>query len=139
MTTEATRAALEDMIDAFQRGDHTRLAARYDDDIEWLLYAPTSIFPFAGLKRGKAAVLTGLLLVYQTYRIARYDVTVTVVDGGRAASIADLHLVQRSTGRVITAKFANFYRFRDGILYGYRGFTDSFDWAEQVLGREIEP
>lgn len=139
MTTETTRAALEDIIDAFQRGDHTRLAARYDDEIEWLLYAPTSIFPFAGLQRGKAAVLTGLLLVYQSYSIASHDVSLTVVDGDRAASIADVRLVQRSTGRVITANLASFYRFRGGKLIGYRGFTDSFDWAEQTLGREIDP
>lgn len=139
MATEMTRAALEDMIDAFQCGDHERLAARYDDDIQWLLYAPTSIFPFAGLKQGKSAVLTGLLLLYQSYSIAGHDVSLTVVDGHRAASITDIRLIQRSTGRVITAKLASFFRFRDGRLVGYRGFTDSFDWAEQVLGREIDP
>ncbi|RDV01789.1 nuclear transport factor 2 family protein [Undibacter mobilis] len=139
MTTEITRAALEDIIDAFQRGDHTRLAARYDDDIESLLYAPPTVFPFAGLKRGKSAVLTGLLLVYRSYIITRYAVSLALVDGDRAASIADFHLVQRSTGRVITTSLASFYRFRDGKLIGYRGFTDSFDWAEQVLGRELDP
>lgn len=139
MAIETTRAALEDIIDAFQRGDHERLAARYDDDIESLLYAPKTVFPFAGLRRGKEAVLTGLLLVYRAYSIARYVVSLKVVDGDRAATIADLHLIQRSTGRTITTNVASFYRFRDGKLIGYRGFTDSFDWMEQVVGREIDP
>jgi len=139
VTTETTRAALEDTIDAFRRGDHARLAARYDDNIEWLLHAPTSIFPFAGLKQGKDAVLTGLLQVYQAYSIARYEMSMTAVDGDRAATISDIRLVQRSTGRVITAGLASFYRFRDGKVISYRGFTDSFDWAEQALGREIDP
>lgn len=139
MATETTRDALEDIIDAFQRGDHARLAERYDDEIEWLLYAPPAIFPFAGLRRGKTTVLAGLLLVYRSYNIARYSVSLRVVDGDRAATISDLHLVQRSTGRVITTNIASFYRFRDGKLVGYRGFTDSFNWVEQVLGYEIEP
>lgn len=138
MTTEVTRAALEDLIDAFQRGDHERLAARYHDDIEWLLYAPISIFPFAGLKRGKSAVLSSLLLVYQSYRIARYSVSLVLVDGDRAASISESQVVQRSTGRVITSQLANFHRFQDGKLIEYRGFTDSFDSAEQTLGRELD-
>jgi len=138
MTTEATRAALEDLINAFQCGDHERLAARYHDDIEWLLYAPISIFPFAGLRRGKSAVLSSLLMVYQSYRIANYKVSLILVDGDRAATISESQVVQRSTGRVITSQLANFHRFQDGKLIEYRGFTDSFDSAEQTLGRELD-
>jgi ketosteroid isomerase-like protein len=32
---------------------------------------------------------------------------------------------------------ANFHRFRDGKVVEYRGFTDSFDAVEQILGREL--
>lgn len=138
MAKETTRAALEDIIDAFQCGDHERLAARYDDDIEWLFHAPMSIFPFAGARRGKSAVLTSLAVVYQSYGIARYEVPLILVDGDRAATISDVHVVQRTTGRVIRSRIAGFHRFRGGKLIEYCGFTDSFDSAEQVLGYEIE-
>jgi len=136
--SEATRAALEDIIDAFQCGDHERLAARFDDDIAWLLNAPVSIFPFAGARRGKIEVLTSLALVYQSYSISRYDVPVILADRDRAATIADVHVVQRTTGRVIRSRLGNFYRFRDGKVIEYCGFTDSFDSAEQVLGYELD-
>lgn len=136
--TEATRAAIDDIIDAFQCGDHKRLADRYDDDIEWRLYAPVSIFPFAGARHGKTEVLASLLGVYQSYRIARYKVQLVLIDGDRAATISDVHVIQRSSGRVITSHLAGFHRFRDGKLIEYRGFTDSFDSAEQAIGYEID-
>lgn len=138
MMTEATRAAINDIIDAFQCGDHKRLVDRYDDDIEWLIHAPVSIFPFAGVHRGKSAVLACLLGVYQSYQIARYKVQAILVEGDRAATISDVHVVQRSSGRVITSHVAGFHRFRGGKLIEYRGFTDSFDSVEQAIGYEIE-
>ena len=138
MRTEATRAAVDDIVDAFECGDHKRLADRYDDDIDWMLHAPESIFPFAGARRGKTAVLASLLGVYQSYRIARYKVLTILVDGDRAATISDIHVIQRSSGRVITTHLAGFHRFRDGKLIEYRGFTDSYDSVEQAIGFEID-
>lgn len=134
---EATRAAIDDMIDAFQCGDHARLADLYDDDIDWQLHAPISVFPFAGMRRGKNAVLASLLGVYRDFEIASYKVPLVMVDGDRAATISDVQVVQRSTGRVIASQLASFHRFRNGKLIEYRGFSDSFDTAQQVLGRDL--
>lgn len=138
MTTDETRTALDDLIDAFQRADHDRLVARYDDDIDWVLYAPILVFPFAGKRRGKTQVLTSLLGVYQQYQIAKFEVERMLVDGDQAASVSRVNVIQRATGRVINAQLAAFHRFRDGKLIQYRGFTDSFDTAEQALGYEID-
>ena len=55
-----------------------------------------------------------------------------------AAGVADVKLVQRTTGRIIQCKIASFHRVRDGQVVEYRGFTDSFDAAEQVAGRELQ-
>lgn len=138
MTSEATRVALDDVIDAFQCGDHKRLASRYDDDVDWHLHAPVTVFPFAGFRRGKNEVLAGLAVVYQSFEVASYEVPLRLVDGDLAATIAEIKVVQRATGRVIRSRLASFMRFRDGKMIEYRGFTDSFDSAEQVLGYEIE-
>jgi len=136
--TEATRAALTDLLDAFTRGDGDRLADYYDDDVDWLFHAPASIFPFAGARRGKADVFKGFAVLYQGYRVAAYRVEAMVVDGDRAATLSDGQLVQRATGRIVRVRTGNFYRFRAGKVIEYRGFTDSLDIVEQVLGRELE-
>jgi ketosteroid isomerase-like protein len=138
VTQESTRTALDDLIDAFMRGDNERLAARYHDDIDWLFHAPVSIFPFAGARRGKAEVFKGFALLYETYRVTGYSVEVKLVEGDRAATLSDAHMVQRATGRTIQSRIAGFHRFQDGKMIEYRGFTDSFDSVEQALGRELQ-
>lgn len=135
---ESIRAIVEDMIAAYQRSDSDRLAARYHEDVDWLLYAPVSLFPFAGARHGKAEVFKGFALMYEAYRPVNYEVQVLLVDGDRAAMQAEAHMEQRATGRVIQVRLANFHRFQDGLLIEYRGFMDSFDAAEQVLGRELD-
>ncbi len=138
MTQETTRAVLEDILAAFMQGDTDRLAARYHDDIDWLFYAPVALFPFAGARRGKAEVFKGYALMYDIFRVSNYKVAVTLVDGDCAATLSDVQMVQRTTGRTIRSRIASFHRFRDGKLIEYRGFTDSFDSVEQALGRELQ-
>jgi ketosteroid isomerase-like protein len=137
-TTEETRAALAGLIDAFTRGAGDRAADYYDDDVDWLFHAPASIFPFAGVRHGKSDVFKGFTVLYQGYQVADYRVLTTVVEDDRAATLSEGKLVQRATGRVIRVRTANFYRFRAGKVIEYRGFTDSLDIAEQVLGRELD-
>lgn len=134
---QSTRAILEDMIDAYKQGGTDRLAAHIHDDVDWLFYAPIALFPFAGARRGKAEVFKGFAQMYETFRPVGYDVNVVLVDGDRSASLCNAQMEQRSTGRIISSRIANFHRFRDGLMVEYRGFTDSFDSAEQVLGREL--
>ena len=138
MTQEATRAALEEMLNAFMQGNTDKLVASYHDDIDWLFYAPVALFPFAGARRGKAEVLKGYALMYEIFRLADYKVAVMLVDGDRAATLSDVQMLQRATGRTIRSRIASFHRFRDGKLIEYRGFTDSFDSVEQALGRELQ-
>ncbi len=138
MTTDETRAALNSITDAFKRGDHERLVSLYDDDIDWVLYAPLLVFPFAGQRRGKTEVLASLLGVYQQFTITKYDVPLILADGDRASSISEIAATMRSTGRTVALRLASFSQFRDGKMIHYRGFIDSFDAAEQVLGFHID-
>lgn len=136
MDTAATRTALDALLAAFVAGDNDRLAALYDDDVDWLFHCPASVFPFAGLRRGKAEVFKGYALFYRDYKLVRYEVRRRLVDG-HAALVSEVHSMQRATGRTVRSHIAGFPRFRDGKLIEYRGFTDSFDAVEQILGREL--
>jgi ketosteroid isomerase-like protein len=135
---ESTRAVLDDLLEAFLTGDSDRLAARYHDDIDWLFHAPVSVFPFAGKRHGKAEVFKGFAIMFEAFRLTEYRVELRLVDGDRAATLSDVHMVQRATNRIISSRIAGFHRFQDGQLIEYRGFTDSFDSVEQVLGRELD-
>jgi len=122
---------------AFRAGDYAGIAARYDDDLDWLVYGPPSVFPEVGHKRGKTAVFQALHTLNRNYQLVRYLTEWLIAEGDRVASISDVSLKQRATGRTIRFRMASFHRVRDGRVIEYRGFLDSFDAAEQVLGHEL--
>ena len=100
--------------------------------------APVQVFPFAGHRHGKAAVLTALGGIAQDYALERYVPQVMIVEDDRAAVMSDGAFKQRSTGRMITAHLANFLRFRDGRIIEFREFANTFDLVEQAIGHFIE-
>lgn len=138
MATQSTRAIIEDMYSAYGRRDFDRVAALIHDDVDWIIYGPMQIFPFAGARRGKAAVLEALGGIAKDYELERYEPKVMVVEGDRAAVMSEVAFKQRSTGRTLRFRVANFLRIEDGRLIEFREFANSFDLVEQAIGRFIE-
>ncbi len=48
MTEETTRAAVTDLYSAYAGGDGERMAALIADDVDFIIYGPVQVFPFAG-------------------------------------------------------------------------------------------
>jgi ketosteroid isomerase-like protein len=110
-----------------------------DDHVDWLLTGPIELLQFCGQRRGKAEVLDCLTrqhhTVLSTFHVER---NALLIDRDRAASLSRLTGVQRSTGRTISYNQAQFLRFRNGKIFEYRGIIDSFNAAEQMIGRPFE-
>ena len=132
-----TRATVHEPYDAYERRDFQRVAALMHDDVDWVIYAPVSVFPFAGPRRGRHAVMMALAGLAEVYALLNYTREIVMVDGDRAAVVTDASYRQRSTGRTLRFRIASFLRFADGQLIEFREFTDTFDLVEQTLGREL--
>ena len=137
MSEESTRAAVKELYDAYVRRDFDRIAAVIDDEVEWIIYAPMQVFPFAGQRHGKHAVLETLGGIAKDYEIVRYQPEVMIAEDDWAAVMSSVAFKQRSTGRVLSFHIADFLRFRDGRLVEFREFANTFDVVEQALGREL--
>jgi ketosteroid isomerase-like protein len=133
-----TRATVRELYDAYGRRDFERVAALIHDDIDWVIYAPMSVFPFAGPRRGRAAVLDAMAAIAKTFALESYKPEIVIVDGERAALMSDVSYKQRATNRILRLRIANFLRLQEGQLIEFREFTNSFDAAEQALGRELQ-
>ena len=133
----SARAVVMAIQDAFRRADYVRMAALYDDHIDWLFHGPSSIFPEVGHRRGKAAVFRSFEQLNMLYRFDRHVTDQLIAESDWAAGIADVTMTQRGSGRIIRCRVASFHRVRDGRLVEYRGFCDTFDAVEQTLGREL--
>lgn len=135
--TGSARATILEFHDAFRKSDYARMAELYHDDIDWVFHGPASVFPDVGRRRGKVEVFKTFASLNTVYRFTRHVTNHLIAEGDWTAGVADVTLVQRTTGRVIQCKIASFHRVHDGKVIEYRGFTDSFDAVEQVIGHEL--
>jgi ketosteroid isomerase-like protein len=118
-------------------GDVEQAVSYYDDDIDFIAYAPIEIFPALGQKLGKAAMAQSLVAFRALYDPIAYTLTSVVAEGERVAVSLDISLPSRDTGRVINTSFANFYTLRAGRIHIYRQFLDSFDAVQQRLRTDL--
>lgn len=138
LAESGTRDIVQALYDAYVRRDFNRFGALLHDDIDWIIYGPMAVFPFAGLRRGRPAVLQALAGMALSYSLDSYIPDFVIVDGDRAAIMADVSLTQYATGRILRFRVANFLRIEDGRVIEFREFADSFDVVEQALGRVVE-
>jgi uncharacterized protein len=134
---EVLRSRLQSLSSAYAQGKLEFVTNFLDEDIDFISYAPVSVFPCLGKQRGKAAVEKSLETIHAHFEFHAYKPILMVVEADDAAVIIQARATQRATGRVIQLMFAQFLRFRDGHIVELREFMDSFDAVEQMLGREI--
>jgi len=138
VAASATHAIVHELYDAYERRDFERVAAVIHDDIDWIIYGPVLVFPFAGPRRGRNDVLKALAAVAESYVVESYKREVIIIEGDRAAVMSDASFRQRATNRMLRFRIANFLRFQDGRLIEFREFINSFDVVEQALGHELK-
>lgn len=126
-----------DYLKAGYAGDLERAASYYDDQIDFIAYAPIDVFPTLGQKSGKAAMIQSLVRLHSLYRRIEYDVTSIIAEDDRVAVMLELRMFARDSDRVISLPLANFYTLRQGRIHIYRQFLDSFDAVQQRLRLDL--
>ena len=133
---EAFYQALES---ACAQRDLAKIAPFLHKDVEWTINGPVDVLTFCGTRYGRAAVLDLIARVAPTtVRIKAFKRDELLVDGDRAAALIRLTGMHTGTGAIISYRLAQFMRFCDNQVVEFRAIIDSFDAAEQVLGRPIE-
>jgi ketosteroid isomerase-like protein len=122
-----------DYLKAGYAGDIKRAANYYDDEIDFIGYAPIDVFPTLGQRFGKPAMVDSLVRMHALYRLIEYDVTTIVAEDNRVAAMLDLRMYVRGSDRIVRLPFGNFYTLRQGRIFIFRQFLDSFDAVQQKL------
>jgi ketosteroid isomerase-like protein len=137
MAANNSRQVILGYLDACYAGDIDRAAAFYDDDIDFVCYAPVELFPTLGQKKGKAQMTQSLVGLHARHEVLDYQINFIAADGDRVAVTLVLRTRSRDTKRVIRLDIGNFFTLRRGRILTYRQFNDSFDVVQQVLGRDL--
>jgi hypothetical protein len=137
MPDHQSRQCVLDFLDAFYAGDAPRLEACCHEGFTSIIHAPVDIFPHLGLKKGKAWVTQAIRIQQERYSVRRYALQSVIVDGERAATLIHISLTKRSDQRIVQLTVGDFYTLRDGLILEHQSFFDSFDFLQQVLGRDL--
>jgi ketosteroid isomerase-like protein len=133
----SSRQVILDYLDACYAGHIDRAAAFYDDDIDFICYAPVELFPTLGQKKGKAEMTQSLAGLHARHQVLDHQITFIAADGDHVAVTLVLRMRIRDSDRVMRLDIGNFFTLRNGRIVIYRQFNDSFDVVQQALGRDL--
>jgi ketosteroid isomerase-like protein len=137
MADNPNRQCVVRFFDAYYSGDIETATACCDEDFETITYAPVDLFPHLGVKQGKAWVGEAIRTQQKRYKNRKYELKLTAVDGDKVAAIQFLSLTKRSDDRIVHLETAEFFTLRAGLILTHRAFFDSFDFVQQLLGRDL--
>jgi hypothetical protein len=124
--------------DALAAREPARIAPLLDDQVDWTVFGPVDLFPFFGHRTGKAEVLDMLSRLSPCLELIGCDTERTLSDGEHAASMLRVSLRDLRSGRTLSLRLALFAHFSGARLTTLRAVFDTFDAAEQALGRHID-
>ena len=87
VSENGTRAIVRELYDAYGRRDFERVAALIHADIDWVIYAPMPVFPFAGPRHGRTAVLAAMAEIAVSFSLESYNPQVTIIEGARGVDV----------------------------------------------------
>jgi uncharacterized protein len=137
MADDLNRERLLKFLDAFYAGDTETATACCDEEIDSITYAPIELFPHLGHKHGHAWVIGAIQAQQQRYSSRNYQLRFMAVDGDKIATMQFLSLRKHDDDRVVHLESAEFFTFRAGLIVMHRSFFDSFDFVQQLLGRDL--
>lgn len=138
MSDHPMRGFCRAFCDALALGEPARIALLLDDNVDWTVFGPVDLFPFFGHCRGKLAVVAMLDRTQPWLRLSGCETERTLTDGDHAASMMRVSLRDLRSGRTLSLRLALFAQFVGSRLTTLRAVFDSFDAAEQALGRQID-
>ena len=137
MSADQTKRCVLAFLDAFYAGDVAGVERSCDEALTSLTYTPVEVFPHHGLKEGKVWITKAVQIQQQRYSARSFEIHSMVVDGNKAATMVEARLTKRSDQRVVHLTIAEFFTLRGGLIVEHRAFFDSFDFIQQLLGRDL--
>jgi uncharacterized protein len=137
MVEDLHRQRVLKFLDAFYSGDIEGAEACCDEELDSITYAPIELFPHLGHKHGRDWVEQAIRTQQERYSSRKYDIKLLAVDGDNVATMQYVSLRKRSDDRVVHLESAEFFTLRDGRILIHRSFFDSFDFVQQLLGKDL--
>jgi hypothetical protein len=112
---------------AFVRGDLPELLSLVTDDVEFLL-PPSAHVPWAHSWRGREQVEQYFKTLAGALEFQEFQADEFIANRDNVVVLGHERCVVRATGRVVEAKWAQIFDFREGLVCRHREYTDTAAW-----------
>lgn len=117
---------VRDAYAAFGRGDIQTILGHCDDSIVWKpVTGAASHVPFAGERRGKAAVGEFFRIVSETETFQQFEPREFVAQGDKVVALGHYRGTTNANGRTFESDFVMVFTLRDGKVTDFQEFLDS--------------
>ena len=129
MSEQQNVALIENVYQAFARGDLAFIYERLADDVEWTLEGP-SIIPYAGKRKGVAQVKGFFEALAGTQTNLKLTMGPLIAQGDRVSGLGRFSATVTSSGKSFDSFVGHFFTVRDGKIAEFVDLVDTAAMAD---------
>lgn len=115
---------VQDVYEAFGRGDIAFIMERLDEHVEWICYGPSSV-PFTGTFKGRANVIKFFEALGTTQTNPKLTIDETHIAGNEVISLGSYSGMVAATKKTFDSKIAHFFTVKNGKIVRFLDFIDT--------------
>jgi ketosteroid isomerase-like protein len=116
---------VQELYQAFGRGDVDTILGRLTDDVDWAADTNSTAAPWYGVRHGKDEVRAFFQAFGSTMEVEEFTPFVLAANDDAVLAVVRCRAKARTTGKSIDMNLHHYFKFRDGNIAYYRGTEDS--------------
>ena len=125
MSAQDNIKVIQDVYEAFGRGDVEAIVAALSDDVDWAAEASSTAAPWWGVRRGKEGAGQFFQDFGSTMEVTDFTPISFAANDTDVLTVVRFSSVARATGKTSSMHLHHFFRFTDGKISYYRGTEDT--------------
>ena len=125
MSADVNIKIIQDVYDAFGRGDVAAVLDAVADDVDWAPEAAGSGAPWYGQWHGKAEVVKFFEAFGTAMEVQEWTPLHYAGNDANVHAVVQMRARSRATGKPVTMNLHHFFTLRDGKIAYFRGTEDT--------------
>ena len=125
MSADLNIKTIQELYEAFGRGDVDAILAALTDDVDWAADTASSVAPWYGVRHGKAAVASFFQSFGSTMEVDEFTPFAFAGNGTEVHTVVRFGGKSRRNGRALSMNLHHYFVLQDGKVSYYRGSEDT--------------
>jgi len=125
MSADVNIKIIEQVYDAFGRGDVAAILDVVTDDVDWASETTSTVAPWYGVRHGKDGVAKFFADYGSTMEVQEFRPISIAANDNDVLTVVRLRATSRATGKSVAMDLHHVFTFREGRIAYYRGTEDT--------------